>query len=129
MITPKYLLHNVEKYGNEAALSVKDKNGNWTTETWKDLYQNIQNIAKALIACKVEIGEKISIYSYNRPEWYSCYAATQFINSVAVGIYHTCSSAEVEWIISNSDSKIIFVGNTKFRTPASNKLPYVPSFI
>jgi len=123
MITPKYLLHNVKNYGNEAALSVKGKDGNWTTETWYDFYQNVQQIAKSLIACKVEIGEKISIYSYNRPEWYSCYAATQFINSVAVGIYHTCSSAEVEWIVSNSDSKIIFVGNNPNDNNEIDKMP------
>ena len=57
------------------------------------------------------INDKICIYSYNRKEWYACYIGAQFINSVAVGVYHTCSSDEVEWIVSNSDSKIVFVGN------------------
>ena len=32
-------------------------------------------------------------------------------NIVGVGVYHTCSSEEVEWVVGNSDSKIIFVGN------------------
>ena len=48
---------------------------------------------------------------------------TQFINSVAVGIYHTCSSAEVEWIVSNSDSKIIFVGNNPNDNDEIDKMP------
>ena len=28
----------------------------------------------------------------------------------AVGVYHTCSPEEVEWVVGNSDSKVVFVG-------------------
>ena len=111
MITSEYLLQNIDKFGNEPALSVKDGNGEWITDTWNDFYQYVLDISKSLLACKIGINEKISIYSYNRSEWYACYAAAQYINSVSIGIYHTCSSLEVDWIVSNSDSKIVFVGN------------------
>ena len=111
MNTSNYLVQNLEKFGDEAALSVKDSNGQWKTDTWNDFYHNVMDISKSLIACGIGVNDKISIYSYNRREWYACYAGAQFINSVAVGIYHTCSSTEVDWIVSNSESKIVFVGN------------------
>ena len=123
MNTSKYLIQNVEKYGNRAALSIKDSDGQWQTDTWNDFYHAVLDISKSLIACGVGINEKISIYSYNRREWYACYAATQFINSVAVGIYHTCSSNEVEWVVSNSDSKIVFVGNNPNDNGETEKMP------
>ena len=123
MNTSKYLIQNVEKYGNKAALSIKDSDGQWQTDTWNDFYHAVLDISKSLIACGVGINEKISIYSYNRREWYACYAATQFINSVAVGIYHTCSSNEVEWVVSNSDSKIVFVGNNPNDNGETEKMP------
>ena len=123
MNTSKYLIQNVEKYGNRAALSIKDSDGQWQTDTWNDFYHAVLDTSKSLIACGVGINEKISIYSYNRREWYACYAATQFINSVAVGIYHTCSSNEVEWVVSNSDSKIVFVGNNPNDNGETEKMP------
>ncbi|SVC12509.1 uncharacterized protein METZ01_LOCUS265363, partial [marine metagenome] len=117
------MLQNVDKFGNEPALSIKDRNGNWQTDTWNDFYQCVIDISKSLLACNIGIDEKISIYSYNRREWYSCYAAAQYINSVAVGIYHTCSSSEVEWIVGNSDSKIVFVGNNPNDNGETDKMP------
>ena len=123
MNTSKYLIQNVEKYGNSAALSIKDSDGQWQTDTWNDFYHAVLDISKSLIACGVGINEKISIYSYNRREWYACYAATQLINSVAVGIYHTCSSNEVEWVVSNSDSKIVFVGNNPNDNGETERMP------
>ena len=123
MNTSKYLIQNVEKYGNRAALSIKDSDGQWQTDTWNDFYHAVLDTSKSLIACGVGINEKISIYSYNRREWYACYASTQFINSVSVGIYHTCSSNEVEWVVSNSDSKIVFVGNNPNDNGETEKMP------
>ena len=123
MITPKYLLQNIDKFGNEPALSVKDGNGEWITDTWNDFYQYVLDISKSLLAYNIDINEKISIYSYNRREWYACYAAAQYINSVAVGIYHTSSSSEVEWIVSNSNSKILFVGNNPNDNGERDKMP------
>tara|TARA_B100001123_G_C15276793_1_gene1012474 strand:+ start:245 stop:2020 length:1776 start_codon:yes stop_codon:yes gene_type:complete len=123
MNTSNYLVQNLEKFGDEAALSVKDSNGEWKTDTWNDFYHNVMDISKSLIACGIGVNDKISIYSYNRKEWYACYAGAQFINSVAVGIYHTCSSTEVDWIVSNSESKIVFVGNNPNDNDEKEKTP------
>ena len=58
-----------------------------------------------------EKGDRMSIYAYNRPEWYSCYGATQMTNGVGVGVYHTCSPEEVEWVIGDSGSKVVIIGD------------------
>ena len=123
MNTPKYLLQNVEKYGNEPALSIKDSSGQWQTDTWSEFYDSVLAISKSLIACSIGKNDKVSIYSYNRKEWNGCYAATQLINSVAVGVYHTSSSNEVEWVVGNSDSKIIFLGNNPNDNNEPEKMP------
>mgnify|MGYP001473604644 CR=1 FL=1 len=123
MNTPKYFLQNVEKYPNEPAISIKDEEGNWQTDSWKEFYDDVLSVAKALLACGVEPDDKISIYSYNRKEWNICYAAAQFINAVAVGVYHTCSSNEVEWVVGNSDSKVVFVGNNPGDNDEIEKMP------
>jgi len=81
------------------------------------------DISKALFACGVGINDKVSIYSYNRKEWYAGYLAAQTIGGVGVGVYHTCSSQEVEWIVGNSDSKVVFVGDNPMDNGEKEKMP------
>ena len=123
MNTPKYLIQNVEKYPNEPAVSIKNSEGDWQTNTWTEFYNSVMEVSKALIASGIDKNDKISIYSYNRVEWNVCYLAAQMINSAAVGVYHTCSSNEVNWIVGNSDSKIVFVGHNPNDNDEMEKMP------
>ena len=123
MNTPKYLIQNVEKYPNEPALSIKDSSGNWKTDTWSEVYSSVLSVSKSLLACGIKKHDKVSIYSYNRPEWNIGYMATQLINGVAVGVYHTSSSNEVEWVVGNSESRIIFLGNNPNDNGEKEKMP------
>ena len=122
--TPKYLLDNKNKYPNEPALSEKI-DGVWSTLSWSEYYDYVMKIAKSLIAMNMQAGDKGSIYSYNRKEWFGCYSAMQMINSTSVAVYHTSSSPEVEWILGNSDSKIIFVGHNPNDNGEEDKMPSV----
>ena len=123
MNTPKYLNQNVEKYPNKPALSIKDSSGNWKTDTWSEVYSSVLSVSKSLLACGIKKHDKVSIYSYNRPEWNIGYMATQLINGVAVGVYHTSSSNEVEWVVGNSESRIIFLGNNPNDNGEKEKMP------
>ena len=121
--TPIHLLQNLKKYPNELAISFKDHQGTWQNKSWKEFYDFSEAIAKALIANGIQKDDKISIYSYNRIEWNASYIASQMINSVAVGVYHTSSSQEVEWVVGNSESKIVFVGNNPNDNDEEKKMP------
>ena len=123
MNTPKYLNQNLDKYKSESAISLRDEDGKWITENWSEFHDYVISIAKSLIAFEVEKSEKISILSYNRKEWYGSYVAAQYINSVPVGVYHTSSSNEIEWVVSNSNTKIVFVGHNPNDNGEKEKMP------
>ncbi len=129
MTTPEYLFRNAEKYGNMPALSTRKGEPErgvaweWDTYTWSDVLAKTLEIAKSLHALGYEKDDKVSIYSYNRPEWYLIYAATQMMNGVAVGVYHTCSPEEVEWVVGNSESKFVFVGTNPQGGGDASKMP------
>ena len=123
MNTPKMLINNANQYSDEPAISVKDSQGNWETDTWSEFFDFSMKISKSLLSLGLQIDDKISIYSYNRKEWYGCYIASQMLNAVSVGVYHTCSSEEVEWVVGNSDSKIVFVGNNPGDNDETAKMP------
>ena len=122
MTTPEYLISNAEKYANENAISWKDDSGNWVSMTWSEFCDTTMGVAKSLIAMGFEAGDKLSIYSYNRMEWYAAYAAANMCNGAAVGVYHTCSPEEVEWVVGDSDSKVVFVGTNPMDGGDSSKM-------
>ena len=123
MITSKRLIKNAQEFSSEIAFSIKDNDGKWENNTWSEFNEYVFSIGKSLIKLGIGFNNKISIYSYNRKEWTGIYAATQMIRGVAVGVYHTCSSDEVEWIVGNSDSKIVFVGHNPNDNDDPKKMP------
>ena len=120
--TPQRLLRNSKEYANEPAISIP-VNGGWETETWAEFTSYVMGISKSLIALGFQHSDKLSIYSYNRREWYGCYAAAQMTGGAGVGVYHTCSPEEVEWVVGNSDSKVVFVGNNPMDNGEPDKMP------
>ena len=120
--TPSFLIDNKTKYPKEPALSIK-VDGVWKTMNWSEYYSYVIEISKSLIALNLDTGEKSAIYSYNRKEWFGCYSAMQLLNCVSVAVYHTSSSSEVEWIVGNSDSKIVFVGHNPNDNDEEDKMP------
>ncbi|MBC8467220.1 MAG: AMP-binding protein [Candidatus Marinimicrobia bacterium] len=123
MNTPQNLIKNANKYPNEPALSVKNEKGQWQTDSWAEFFDFTMGISKSLLALGLQANDKISIYSYNRKEWYGCYQASQMINVVSVGVYHTSSAEKVQWVVGNSDSKIVFVGNNPNDNGETEKMP------
>ena len=120
--TPQRLLRNSKEYANEPAISIP-VNGGWETETWAEFTSYVMGISKSLVALGFQHSDKLSIYSYNRREWYGCYAAAQMAGGAGVGVYHTCSPEEVEWVVGNSDSKVVFVGNNPMDNGETDKMP------
>ena len=123
MFIPNYLMRNAQEYANEPALSWKDSGGEWETDSWGEFTAFSMDIAKSLISLGYEAGENLSIYSYNRREWYGAYAAAQMAGGAAVGVYHTCSPDEVEWVVGNSQSKFVFVGHNPMDGDDTGKMP------
>ena len=121
-MTPQRLLRNSKEHANEPAISTP-VNGGWETETWAEFTSYVMDISKSLVALGFQRSDKLSIYSYNRKEWYGCYAAAQMAGGAGVGVYHTCSPEEVEWVVGNSDSKIVFVGNNPMDNGETDKMP------
>ena len=120
--TPQRLLRNSMEHANEPALS-SPTNGGWETDTWAEFSSYVMDISKSLVALGFDRNDKLSIYSYNRKEWYGCYAAAQMVGGAGVGVYHTCSPEEVEWVVGNSDSKVVFVGNNPMDNGETEKMP------
>ncbi len=122
-LMPQLLFENMKNMADEPAISTRNSSGEWTSNTWSEFGNDVNAVSKSLLALGMAPDDKISIYGFNAKEWYAAYFGMQTIGGAAVGVYHTCSSREVEWIVGNSDSKVVFVGQNPMDNGENNKMP------
>jgi len=84
------------------------RNGAWHDLTWGEVQAKADAIAAYLIGAGIEPGDKIAIYSENRPEWVFADIACLSVGAADVTIYPTNSGPESEHIINDSDAKMCF---------------------
>ena len=94
----------------QPALRKKEK-GLWTSISWKNYYQQVQAIGLALHQWGLKRRDVVCILAENRPEWLFADMAAQCMGLISNGIYPTSSPAQVQYILQNSDTRILFVEN------------------
>ena len=88
---------------------LKKIDGSWVRTDYATYYQQCLLAARAMISLGFAVDAKISILAFNRPEWVIADLAAMMAGGVPAGIYQTCSPDEVAYIISHSESHIVFV--------------------
>ena len=105
---PGLLLRWAERAPGNVALRSKNL-GRWEQLTWAEYATRAGRIGLALRALGLQAGDRMAIHSENRSEWLLADLGAQGIGAVSVGIYPTSPAAEVEYLLSHSDSKIVVV--------------------
>jgi len=102
--------NRVEKSKDRIAVE-KKKNGKWEQVTWNEYYDNSRALGLSLTRIGVKKGDRVSLLSENRLEWLFSDMGTLGIGAVLVPIYTTLTAEEVEYIVENSESKVLIVEN------------------
>jgi long-chain acyl-CoA synthetase len=87
------------------------QNDRWQVTSWRRYLELIQTAAKSMIAMGIRPQQTVTILGFNRPEWAIFDHAAMMIGAVPAGIYTTCSSAEVQYIVAHSESPLLLVEN------------------
>ncbi|WP_419870311.1 AMP-dependent synthetase/ligase [Chryseobacterium sp. CT-SW4] len=101
---------NVEKHPLKSAIGFKKKE-EWKELSWKKFEELIFKTANALKEAGVQENDKVSIYSDNSAEWMIFDLAAMSIGAVTVPIYSTNNAEQAEYILTDSGSKAVLVGN------------------
>jgi long-chain acyl-CoA synthetase len=80
--------------------------GIWQEYTWADTWELIELAGHALLELGVDVGDRVSIHSEDRPEWIVLDLATVAIRGITVGMYPTNPTAEVEYLLNDSGSVV-----------------------
>jgi fatty-acyl-CoA synthase len=77
--------------------------------TYREFNERCRQVAKGLIRMGVKKGDHLSIWAYNVPEWVTLQFATAKIGAVLVTVNTSYKSAELEYILHQSDSSTLFL--------------------
>ena len=108
--TPALFNRAVKHHKDKVAMRTKEY-GIWRDITWDAYHSEAQAIGTALIDMGLKPGDRVAIIGDNCPEWVMADMAIQLAGGVAVGIYATNAWQQVEYVVSHSDAKFLFVEN------------------
>lgn len=108
--------------------------GTWKKYSTAEVNDIVNQVASGLLHLgispndmSIERRDKVAIISKNRPEWLMLDLAVQKIGAVLVPIYPTISVNELQFILNDSQAKVIFVNDEDLLLKVKSIKDYVPS--
>jgi long-chain acyl-CoA synthetase len=83
------------------------RDGEWREKTFAEVSEIVEEIALGLVGLGVEPGDRVGLLANTRPEWTFSSLAISRAGAVVVPIYPTNSPEECEWVLGNSDSRVV----------------------
>jgi long-chain acyl-CoA synthetase len=95
-------------YGGAPAVRYRDGE-EWVSRSFEQVEETVRSLGLGLIDLGVEKGDKVSILANTRPEWTYFDFAALSIGATVVPIYQTNSPEECQYVLENSDAKVVVV--------------------
>jgi long-chain acyl-CoA synthetase len=95
-------------YGSAPAIRFRE-DGEWVSRSFEEVQETVRALALGLLDLGVERGDKVSILGNTRPEWTYVDFAALSLGAIVVPIYQTNSSEECQYVLENSDAKLVIV--------------------
>ncbi len=100
-----------ERYGDAPAVMWKEPSGEWASRSYAEVGETVAELALGLIDLGIEKGDKVSILANTRPEWTYVDFAALSAGATVVPIYQTNSAEECQYVLENSDARLVIVEN------------------
>jgi long-chain acyl-CoA synthetase len=112
MRTFDLLSRYAEKFPKEDALCFK-QNGSWKKFSTDEYIEFSNNFCRGLYELGFRKGDKIITVSANRPEWNFADMGMSMIGVVHVPVFTSLNSSEFQYIIKDSDAKMIVISDSR----------------
>lgn len=107
---PKLLLWNAEVRGDRPAMREKYL-GIWQTWSWREVSDEVRDIAIGLMQLGVKRGDRVAIIGDNRPRLYWSVYGVQALGGVPVPIYQDAVAEEMQYVLENAEVKFVIAEN------------------
>jgi long-chain acyl-CoA synthetase len=100
-------------YADREAVRFKDDTGAWSSQTYGELGETVRRLSLGLIDLGIEPGDRVAILANTRVEWTWFDFAALSAGATVVPIYQTNSPEECQYVLENSDARVVIVEDSE----------------
>jgi long-chain acyl-CoA synthetase len=120
-----------ETFGDDAFMRAKFKDGlpchQWTEITWWKAAEEAHSLGAGLIGMGIQKGDRIGIFSHNRPRWVIADQAIAGAGAIGVPIYPTSTDHQLSFILNDCEARALITGDKSLLDQALRVIAEVPS--
>src|SRR3984893_17309792 len=105
---PSLLLSAIDNLPNPRAQMVR-RDGRWEAISSQEFLRRVAGLSAALVELGVKPGDRVGLFSANRPEWHTADFAITGAGAVTVPIYFNESPDRTTYILKHCGAKVVFV--------------------
>ena len=102
--------NTVNKYPNKELYYYK-KGHDWSSLNGKTILYTVREISNGILSKNLQKGDKVGIIAKNSPKWAMIDYGIICSGAATVSIYPTLIPSQIEYIVNDSDLKILFLEN------------------
>jgi long-chain acyl-CoA synthetase len=105
---PSRFLNAVDSLPNPRAQMVR-RNGRWEVISSQEFLRRVAGLSAAFVELGVKPGDRVGLFSANRPEWHTADFAINGSGAITVPIYFNESPDRMTYILKHCGAKVVFV--------------------
>lgn len=109
----RMIADSAARFADRPATRVEAPDGSWQVQTYRDFHAQIQQLAAVLVARGLEPGDRVAIFSGNRPEWSLADFAVLAAGGIVVPIFAVSTAEQVRHVLTDSGSTRVFVAGQR----------------
>src|SRR5258708_3792341 len=105
---PSRFLNAIDNLPNPRAQMVR-RDGRWEAISSQEFLRRVAGLSTAFVELGVKPGDRVGLFSANRPEWHTADFAINGAGGVTVPVYFNESSDRMTYILKHCAAKVVFV--------------------
>ena len=105
---PSRFLNVVDNLPNPRAQMVR-RDGRWESISSQEFLRRVAGLSTALVELGVKPGDRVGLFSANRPEWHTADFAINGSGAITVPVYFNESPDRMTYILKHCGAKVVFV--------------------
>jgi long-chain acyl-CoA synthetase len=105
---PSRFLNAVDNLPNPRAQMVR-RDGRWESVSSQEFLRRVAGLSTAFVELGIKPGDRVGLFSANRPEWHTADFAINGASAVTVPVYFNESPDRMTYILKHCGAKVVFV--------------------
>jgi long-chain acyl-CoA synthetase len=105
---PSRFLNAIDNLPNPRAQMVR-RDGRWEAIPSQEFLRRVAGLSTALVELGVKPGDRVGLFSANRPEWHTADFATTGAGAITVPVYFNESPDRMTYILNHCGARVVFV--------------------